>query len=191
MSRVFLIRSSCFPVDTGRKLNLYKTLCTFNLRPVPTGLFDTKEYFKLQNQLLNTAWKSPYPELFWSTFSRIRTEYGEILRISSYSVRMQENAGKMRTKITPNTDNFCAVHHVFKCSMLYFCSISFSCFKYSHLYCLEAVTSGCSVKNFAKFTGKHLCQGLFFNKVAALRHETLLKKWLWHRYFPVTFAKNF
>ena len=24
----------------------------------------------------------------------------------------------------------------------------------------------CSAKNFAKFTGKHLCQGLFFNNVA-------------------------
>ena len=36
--------------------------------------------------------KCPYSELFWSTFSRIRTEYGEILRISPYSVRMQENA---------------------------------------------------------------------------------------------------
>ena len=30
--------------------------------------------------------------LFWSSFSTIRTEYGEILRISPYSVRMQENA---------------------------------------------------------------------------------------------------
>ena len=28
---------------------------------------------------------------FWSVFSRIRTEYGEILRISPYSVRMKEN----------------------------------------------------------------------------------------------------
>ena len=35
--------------------------------------------------------KSPYSELFWSAFSRIRIEYGEILRISPYSVRMQEN----------------------------------------------------------------------------------------------------
>ena len=25
------------------------------------------------------------------------------------------------------------------------------------------------LKNFAQFTGKHLCQGLFFNKVAGLR----------------------
>ena len=52
----------------------------------------------------------------------------------------------------------------------------------------------CSVKkgvlrNFAKFTGKHLCQRLFFNKVAGLRPATLLKKSLWHRCFPVNFAK--
>ena len=30
-------------------------------------------------------------------------------------------------------------------------------------------------ENFAKFTGKHLCQSLFFNKVAGLRPATLLK----------------
>ena len=36
--------------------------------------------------------KCPYSELFWSAFSRIRTEYGEILRISLYSVRMWERA---------------------------------------------------------------------------------------------------
>ena len=42
-------------------------------------------------------------------FSRIRTEYGETLRISPYSVRMRENAGKMGTRITPNTDTFYAV----------------------------------------------------------------------------------
>ena len=52
----------------------------------------------------------------------------------------------------------------------------------------------CSVRkgvlgNFAKFTGKHLCQSLFFNKVAGLRLATLLKKRLWHRCFPVNFAK--
>ena len=35
--------------------------------------------------------KCPYSELFWSTFSSIRTEYGEIRSISPYSVRMQEN----------------------------------------------------------------------------------------------------
>ena len=32
------------------------------------------------------------------------------------------------------------------------------------------------LENFAKFLGKHLCQSLFFNKVAGLRPATLLKK---------------
>ena len=35
-----------------------------------------------------------YSELFWSAFSRIRTEYGKIRSISPYSVRMRENAGQ-------------------------------------------------------------------------------------------------
>ena len=32
------------------------------------------------------------------------------------------------------------------------------------------------IRNFAQFTGKHLCQSLFFNKVGGLRPATLLKK---------------
>ena len=32
------------------------------------------------------------------------------------------------------------------------------------------------LKNFAKFTGKNLCQSLFFNKVAGLGKGTLLKR---------------
>ena len=44
------------------------------------------------------------------------------------------------------------------------------------------------LKNIAKFTGKQLCQSLFFNKVAGLRPATLLKKRLWHRRFPTNFA---
>ena len=35
--------------------------------------------------------KCPYSEFFWSILSRIRTEYGEIVCISPYSVRMREN----------------------------------------------------------------------------------------------------
>ena len=36
--------------------------------------------------------KCPCSELFWSAFSCIWTEYGEILSISPYSVRLRENA---------------------------------------------------------------------------------------------------
>ena len=63
----------------------------------------------------------------------------------------------------------------------------------------EAVAGRCSVKKvlckkdalrtFAKFTGKHLRQSLFFNTIAGLRPATLLKKRLWHRCFPVNFTK--
>ena len=42
--------------------------------------------------------KCPYSELFWSAFSRIWTEYGEILRISPYSVRMRENADQKNSE---------------------------------------------------------------------------------------------
>ena len=44
-------------------------------------------------------------------------------------------------------------------------------------------------RNFTKFTGKNLCQGLLLNKVAGLRPATLLKKRFWHRCFPVNFVK--
>ena len=52
----------------------------------------------------------------------------------------------------------------------------------------------CSVRkgvlgNFTTFTGKHLCQGLFFNKVAGLRPAILFKKRLWHSCFPLNFVK--
>ena len=58
----------------------------------------------------------------------------------------------------------------------------------------EAVAQSCSVKkviprNFAKLTGKHLCQSLFINQVAG-RPVTLLKKRHWHRSFPVN-LQNF
>ena len=55
----------------------------------------------------------------------------------------------------------------------------------SHLevFCKKGV-----LRNFAKFTGKHLCQRLFFNKVAG-RLAPLLKKSLWHRCFLVNFEK--
>ena len=45
------------------------------------------------------------------------------------------------------------------------------------------------LRNFTKFTGRHLWQSLFFNEVAGLRSATLLKKRLWHGCFLVNFMK--
>ena len=47
-------------------------------------------YFSKEN--IEHCVKSPYLELFWSAFSSIRTEYGEIRSISPNSVQMRENA---------------------------------------------------------------------------------------------------
>ena len=43
-------------------------------------------------------------------------------------------------------------------------------------------------KYFKKFTGKHLYQNLFFNKVTGLGSGTFFKNRLWHRCFPVNFV---
>ena len=56
------------------------------------------------------------------------------------------------------------------------------------LYLSGKVAQGV-LKSFAKFTGKQLCQSLFFHKVAGLMTATLLKKRLWHSRFPMNFAK--
>ena len=49
---------------------------------------------------------------------------------------------------------------------------------------------GCVLENFAKFTGKHLCHSLLFNKVAGLRPANLFKKETMAQVlFPVNFTK--
>ena len=42
--------------------------------------------------------KCPYSQFFWSVFFRIRTEYGDILRISPYLVRMRENTDQKNSE---------------------------------------------------------------------------------------------
>ena len=45
------------------------------------------------------------------------------------------------------------------------------------------------LRNFTIFRRKHLCYSLFFNEIAGLRPAILLKERLWHKCFPVNFAK--
>ena len=62
------------------------------------------------------------------------------------------------------------------------CDVSFAIsFNFHHRAIIRSSHRRCSVKkvvfrNFAKFTGKHLCQSIFFNKVEAwnfIKKETL------------------
>ena len=72
--------------------------------------------------------KCPYLELFWSAFSRIRTEYGETLAFGlnterySVSLRIQSECRKMRTRIFSYTDTFHAVKEL-KDAKVTFCNI--------------------------------------------------------------------
>ena len=67
------------------------------------------------------------------------------------------------------------------CFYLRVCNLSFYQKKLTssrpEVFCKKGV-----LENFTKFTGKHLCQSFFFNKVAGLRP-------LRHRCFPVNFVK--
>ena len=81
----------------------------------------THVYVPIVQDLYNwfTVWhsqheKCPHSVFFWSVFSRIPTEYGEIRSISPYSVRMRENTGKMWTRVTPNTDSVWYIKLIFK-----------------------------------------------------------------------------
>ena len=61
------------------------------------------------------------------------------------------------------------------------------CYQREKFQNTEAATGGV-LRSFTKFTGKHLCQSSFFNKVAGLRPATLLKKRLWRRCFSANFV---
>ena len=82
---------------TLRQLNWSSIVASFSLARCFVTLLVSVQMFEMRR-----AWeygifflkdalreKCPYSEFFWSVFSRIRTEYGEILRISPYSVRMR------------------------------------------------------------------------------------------------------
>ena len=66
------------------------------------------------------------------------------------------------------------------------CSASFATSKSS---CPEVLYKKETLKIFVKFTGKHLCQCVFFNKVVGLRSVTLLRMRPRYKCFSVNFPK--
>ena len=85
---------------------------------------------------------------------------------------------------------------VFLCCFFVFIYKWFSVSSFSVLFRIQCRRSRPKVfckkdvlRNFIKFTGKHLCQSLLFNKDAGLKPATLLKRKLWHRCFPVNFMR--
>ena len=64
--------------------------------------------------------------------------------------------------------------------------IHWALYRSSHQRC--SVRKG-DFRNFTKFTGKHLCHSLFFDKVAGRPACNFIKKRLWHRCFPMNFVE--
>ena len=118
--------------------------------------------------------KCPYWELFWSAFSRIRTKYGEIQSISTYSLRMWENADQNNSKY----EHFL---HSGSYAFMRTRKSSFREKRFSKLLALlerkghtwwmqwvfvaRGFIDQNDFRNFAKLTGKHLYQSLFFIKL--------------------------
>ena len=61
-------------------------------------------------ELINSIKSVQIGSFFWSVFSRIRTEYGDLRTRSPYSVRMRENTDQ---KLSRYLDTFHAVSIIF------------------------------------------------------------------------------
>ena len=80
-------------------MTIEESLENFTLESSNPGFLSAANFEKAIKTLHESLRKMClYSELFWSAFSRIRTEYGEILRISAYSVRMRENADQKNSE---------------------------------------------------------------------------------------------
>ena len=97
-----------------------------------------------------------------------------LIQLLSYKVVSKQKKIKMKAQNVM----ICSYHSKVtstqnKVVLFFFLFGSWSLVRSSHpeLFCRGNV-----LRNFAKFTGKHLCQSLFFNKVADLRPATLLKR---------------
>ena len=81
----YSVRNSSYNVCTGVFADITGVFLRFSV------LKNAYESFALREKCL-------YLEIFWSAFSHIRTEYGEMRGISPYSVRMRENADQKNSK---------------------------------------------------------------------------------------------
>ena len=92
----FLLR--VYSLSTAKFMWLFSiiTICSLeNIRKLSFwSVFARILHFRYFQSLKHTSGlreNGPFLEFFWSVFSRIRTEYGEIRSIAQYSVRIQKN----------------------------------------------------------------------------------------------------
>ena len=69
-------------------------------------IMNLKHELKINSSILPAHKKCPYSKLFWSVFST----FGLNAQRYSVSLRIQSECGKIRTRVTPNTDTFHAIN---------------------------------------------------------------------------------
>ena len=106
----------------------------------------------------------------------IKSILDTISKVSVFLVRIQFECGKIPTRKTPNVDTFHAlgISRTSRKLLLLQCKTIFCIYIFLlHLIDItEAAVRRCSIiqgvlRNFAKLTGEHLCQSLFFDKFQA------------------------
>ena len=104
--------------------------------------------------------------------------------VCMYSVTVKQhlrvNSLKSKGTVRLRTKVLLIKKRVFRIEWMSICFDAFHILLKINQHLTEIVVQRCSVKkgvlkNFAKFTGKHLCESLFFNQVAGLRFFGFLK----------------
>ena len=118
--------------------------------------------------------------MFW-TFENLIARNLRTLDYDDFSTVLQ-------TDLPPTGASLCAGYNMANANMNFKFLDLYSWYRCSHQWC--SMQKGV-LRNFTKFIGKHMCQGLFFNKVAGLKTPMpeVLKKRVLHRCFLVNFVK--
>ena len=81
---------------------IFKIISFFEKNYLQENSIKTAVSYSLRSRLPSNKQlrkKHPYSKFFWSLFSRVRTEYGDL------NLHIQSRCGKIRTRKTLNTDN--------------------------------------------------------------------------------------
>ena len=138
-----------------------------------------------------------YCETFKNTFFLQNTSGGCFCNVQVIVLRNLAQADQNKIVYVIFLQNHCCALRANIAQVIFLCNVVSDVFGQHWVYDfpLQKQSSGGVLflkgvlKSLTKFTEKHLCQSVFLNKVAGLRHVTFLKKRLWHRYFLVNLAK--
>ena len=163
---------TCIKVWNMFKVN-NKDIVIIKTLTIDISIFDFEQ--------VNTGWVLKCKKVYFSKDRKCGPKKSLIYRHSKNHSFFYPCLGKIDLKIIRDLDFILNIHkHTFIILWIFLFSETLLMDRSSRedVFCEKSV-----LKNFAKFTGKHVRLSLFFNKVAGLLPATLLKKRLWHRCF--------